>query len=63
MTLRRFLQNLGGPAVPRGWQGALPFTYHVGGAGKVMVHMLLKQDYAFRTIWDVIGRDSGNGIA
>ncbi len=53
------LQNLGGPAVPRGWQGALPFTYHVGGAGKVRVHMLLKQDYAFRTIWDVIGRVPG----
>ena len=53
------LNNLGGKAVPRGWQGALPFTYHVGGAGKVKVHMLLKQDFAFRTIWDVIGRIPG----
>jgi N-acetylated-alpha-linked acidic dipeptidase len=53
------LQNLGGPTVPHDWQGALPFTYHMGGAGKVKVHMLLKQDYAFRTIWDVIGRIPG----
>jgi N-acetylated-alpha-linked acidic dipeptidase len=57
------LKNLGGPAVPHGWQGALPFTYHVGGAGKVKVHMLLKQDYAFRTIWDVIGRIPGTESA
>lgn len=53
------LENLGGKSVPHGWQGALPFTYHIGGAGKVKVHMLLKQDYAFRTIWDVIGRVPG----
>jgi len=53
------LQNLGGHVVPKGWQGALPFTYHVGGAGKVKVHMLLEQDYAFRPLWDVIGRIPG----
>ncbi len=53
------LKNMGGKVVPRGWQGALPFTYHLGGAGKVKVHMLLKQDFAFRTIWDVIGRIPG----
>jgi N-acetylated-alpha-linked acidic dipeptidase len=53
------LKNLGGNVVPHGWQGALPFAYHVGGAGKVKVHMLLKQDFAYRTIWDVIGRIPG----
>lgn len=53
------LRALGGRSVPSGWQGALPFTYHVGGAGDVRVHMLLKQDYKFRTIWDVIGRIPG----
>jgi N-acetylated-alpha-linked acidic dipeptidase len=53
------LRNLGGPVVPHGWQGALPFTYHVGGANKVKVHMVLKQEYAYRTIWDVIGRIPG----
>jgi N-acetylated-alpha-linked acidic dipeptidase len=52
------LKCLGGPESPRAWQGALPFTYHVGGNGngnKVTVHMHLEQDIALRTIWDVIG--------
>jgi N-acetylated-alpha-linked acidic dipeptidase len=53
------LENLKGPQVPREWQGALPFTYHMGGAGAVKVHMLLKQDYQYRTIWDVIGKIQG----
>ncbi|MFY9676923.1 MAG: M28 family metallopeptidase [Terriglobales bacterium] len=52
------LENLGGPASPREWQGALPFTYHVGpGPAKVKLH--LKQDYRYRTIWDVIGKIPG----
>lgn len=53
------LKALGGPVVPQGWQGALPFTYHVGGGTQVKVHMALKQDYKFRTIWDVIGKIPG----
>jgi N-acetylated-alpha-linked acidic dipeptidase len=52
------LENLGGPESPRDWQGALPFTYHVG-AGPVRVKMHLKQDYQLRTIWDVIGKVQG----
>ena len=52
------LEHLGGPDTPREWQGALPFTYHVG-PGPVRVKMHLDQDYQFRTIWDVIGRIPG----
>src|SRR5712691_9393711 len=53
------LQHLGGPDSPRDWQGALPFTYHVGpGPAKVKIH--LKQDYQFRTIWDVTGLVRGS---
>jgi len=52
------LENLGGPQSPREWQGALPFTYHVG-PGPARVKMHLKQDYQFRTIWDVIGKVPG----
>jgi N-acetylated-alpha-linked acidic dipeptidase len=52
------LENLGGPDSPREWQGGLPFTYHVGpGPAKVKMH--LKQDYQYRTIWDVIGKVPG----
>jgi N-acetylated-alpha-linked acidic dipeptidase len=53
------LQHLAGPDSPREWQGALPFTYHVG-PGPVRVKMHLKQDYQFRTLWDVIGRVPGS---
>ena len=55
------LQHLGGPDSPREWQGALPFTYHVG-SGPVRVKMHLKQDYQFRTLWDVIGRIPGSEL-
>ncbi len=48
------MANLGGPESPREWQGALPFTYHVG-PGPVKVHLLVKQNYRYTTIWDVIG--------
>ncbi len=53
------LEHLGGPASPREWQGALPFTYHVG-PGPAKVRMHLKQDYQLRTIWDVIGKVRGS---
>jgi len=55
------LQHLGGPDSPREWQGSLPFTYHVGpGPAKLKMH--LKQDYQFRTLWDVIGRVRGSEL-
>jgi N-acetylated-alpha-linked acidic dipeptidase len=55
------LQHLAGPDSPREWQGALPFTYHVGpGPAKLKIH--LKQDYQFRTLWDVIGKIRGSEL-
>jgi N-acetylated-alpha-linked acidic dipeptidase len=51
------LEALSGPDAPREWQGALPFTYHVGPGAKV--HLLLKMDYQYRTIWDVEGSVPG----
>ena len=56
------LQALGGASRPRDWQGALPFTYHLGASertARVTVHMHLEQDIALRTIWDVIGTVPG----
>jgi N-acetylated-alpha-linked acidic dipeptidase len=55
------LDHMGGPESPRDWQGALPFTYHVG-PGPVKVKMHLKQDYGYRTIWDVIGKARGSEL-
>ena len=51
------LEHLGGPDAPREWQGALPFTYHVGPG--VKVHLALKMDYQYSTLWDVIGAVPG----
>ena len=56
------LQALKGPGVPQGWQGSLPFRYHLGvvaGPGAVKVHLFSQQDYQIRTIWDVIGKVKG----
>jgi N-acetylated-alpha-linked acidic dipeptidase len=55
------LQALKGPGVPQGWQGALPFRYHVGPGG-VKVHLVSDQDYQVRTIWDVIGKIKGSEL-
>jgi N-acetylated-alpha-linked acidic dipeptidase len=52
------LQNLGGAESPRSWQGALPFTYHLG-PGPVKVHLAVKLAYRYTTIWDVIGMVKG----
>ena len=53
------LRALKGPSVPEGWQGALPFRYHLGPSG-VRVHLVSQQDYERRTIWDVIGKIKGS---
>src|ERR1700726_1724795 len=59
------LVELGGPHVPKGWQGGLPFTYHVG-PGQAEVHMKLVMDYQQRPLYDVIaklhGTDDGEWI-
>ncbi len=56
------LKALKGPSVPEGWQGALPFRYHIGPGG-VRVHLVSQQDYQRRTIWDVIGTLPGKDLA
>ena len=52
------LQALKGEGAPPGWQGALPFRYHIGGG--VKVHLVSQQDYQRRVIWDVIGKAKGS---
>jgi N-acetylated-alpha-linked acidic dipeptidase len=52
------MQNLSGPESPRDWQGALPFTYHVG-PGPVRLKMHVKMNTPYKIIWDVIGTVRG----
>jgi N-acetylated-alpha-linked acidic dipeptidase len=55
------LQNLSGPESPRDWQGALPFTYHIG-PGPVRVKVHLKMDAPYKSIWDVVGMVRGSEL-
>jgi len=52
------LKAMKGPSVPQGWQGSLPFRYHLGPGG-VKAHLVSQQDYERRTIWDVVGKIKG----
>ena len=57
---KTILSQLKGPVRPRGFQGGLPFAYHVGGTNDVKVHLKTDMDYKTRTIWDVVARIDGN---
>ena len=52
------LEALTGPTAPRDWQGALPINYRVG-AGPVVVHLTIKNDSGYHTIWNVMGKIKG----
>jgi N-acetylated-alpha-linked acidic dipeptidase len=56
---RRLIEPLKGPVRPRGFQGAFPFPYHVGGTNDVRVHLKTDMDYQSRTLWDVVARIDG----
>jgi N-acetylated-alpha-linked acidic dipeptidase len=56
---RRLLEPLQGAVRPKGFQGGLPFAYHVGGTNDVRVHLKTEMDYQVRKIWDVISRIDG----
>ncbi len=56
---RKLIEPLKGPVRPRGFQGAFPFPYHVGGTNDVRVHLKTDMDYASRKIWDVVARIDG----
>jgi N-acetylated-alpha-linked acidic dipeptidase len=55
------MSYLGGPESPRDWQGALPFTYHVG-PGPAKIHLVLRQNYKWATMYDVIGMVKGSQL-
>ncbi len=56
----KLLRNLGGPRVPEGWQGGLPFSYHVGPGGAA-VEMDVQMDEGLKPIYNVIGKIQGTG--
>ncbi|HSE22646.1 MAG TPA: M28 family metallopeptidase [Pyrinomonadaceae bacterium] len=54
------IQPLQGPVRPRGFQGGLPFAYHVGGTDAVKLHLKTDMDYKQRPIWNVVARIPGD---
>ena len=56
---RKLIEPLKGPVRPKGFQGAFPFAYHVGGTNDVRVHLKTDMDYKSRTLWDVEARING----
>jgi len=56
---QKLLQPLRGPVRPAGFQGGLPFSYHVGGTNDVRVHLKTEMDYQIRKIWNVVARIDG----
>src|SRR4029078_12530101 len=58
---KTILCHLKGPVRPaRGFQGGLPFAYHVGGTNDVKLRLKTDMDYKQRKIWDVVARIDGN---
>ena len=57
---RKLIEPLKGPVRPKGFQGAFPFPYHVGGTNAVRVHLKTDMDYQSRKIWDVVARIDGS---
>jgi N-acetylated-alpha-linked acidic dipeptidase len=57
---RKLIEPLRGPVRPRGFQGAFPFPYHVGGTNDVRIHLKTDMDYQSRKIWDVVARIDGS---
>jgi N-acetylated-alpha-linked acidic dipeptidase len=57
---RAILSVLKGPVRPRGFQGGLPFAYHLGGTTDVKLRLKTDMDYKIRKIWNVIARIDGN---
>ena len=52
------LKALAGPTVPKGWQGGLPFAYHVG-PGPAKVHLKVRSEHKNRPIYNVIAKLKG----
>lgn len=56
------LRDVRGGVLPRGWQGGLPFRYHVG-PGPVRARVVVTTDAAthpYKDIWDVLGTVRGS---
>ncbi len=56
---REILSRMTGPAVPRGWQGGLPFTYRLTGGLNVKVRLRVEQERRLFTTKNVVATLKG----
>ena len=56
---QHFLGALGGPVAPKSFRGALPITYHVGGAG-ASAHLVVQSNWDQKPLYDVIATIKGS---
>jgi N-acetylated-alpha-linked acidic dipeptidase len=54
-----FLRALGGPVAPKGWRGALPITYHVGGGPEAPTHLVVFSNWNQAPLYDVVATIKG----
>ncbi|MFT4155609.1 M28 family metallopeptidase [Parafilimonas sp.] len=55
------LESLGGAVAPEGWQGGLPFAYHVGD-DKTKVHLKLEFNWDMVPCYDVVATIKGSAF-
>ncbi len=51
----KILSKMSGQAVPRGWQGGLPFTYRLAGGEDLTVRLMVKQKRELTKTYNVVG--------
>lgn len=54
----KILRRLSGPEVPEGWQGGLPFAYHIG-PGEAVASLRIEMDEGLMPIYNVFARIEG----
>ncbi len=57
---QEILVRLRGQPVPRGWQGALPFTYRMTSDETLTVRLMVKQKRALKKVYNVVGTLRGS---
>ena len=58
---RVILDAMGGPEVPREWQGGMPIPYRAG-SDSVVLRVRVRSDNSVRPVWTVTGRIRGSDL-
>ena len=59
-SAKEILSRMTGQAVPKGWQGGLPFTYRIEGGKTLKVRLKVTQEKKFNRVTNVVGTLKGS---